>query len=90
MIEHIEVFNPGDWPSGSPQAHYAALMCNWSMAVGCLFAPRGARWGLDIGTRIAIVIALGLIATVLVAWVATRQLAQPAAAFRQRRATLRR
>ena len=77
---HIQVFNPADWPSGSPQARYAALI-QLPDASWLLFASRERSWGLDIGTRIAIIIALGLIATVLVAWLATRQLAQPLQRF---------
>ncbi|MGU3347241.1 ATP-binding protein [Pseudomonas monsensis] len=77
---HIQVFNPADWPSGSPLARYAALI-QLPDASWLLFASRERSWGLDIGTRIAIIIALGLIATVLVAWLATRQLAQPLQRF---------
>lgn len=76
----IEVFSPGDWPNGSPQAHYAAVVQlvdgSWLS-----FIPPERNWGLEFGVRIAIVIALGLIATLLVAWVATRQLANPLQRF---------
>lgn len=76
----IRVFNPGDWPSGSPLGRYAALI-QLPDASWLLFSSPERSWGLDIGTRIAIIIALGLIATVLVAWLATRQLAQPLQRF---------
>lgn len=76
----IEVFSPGDWPNGSPQAHYAAVVQlvdgSWLS-----FIPPERSWGLEFGVRIAIVIALGLIATLLVAWIATRQLANPLQRF---------
>lgn len=76
----IEVFSPGDWPNGSPQAHYAAVVQlvdgSWLS-----FIPPERSWGLEFGLRIVIVIALGLIATLLVAWVATRQLANPLQRF---------
>lgn len=76
----IEVFSPGDWPNGSPQAHYAAVVQlvdgSWLS-----FIPPERSWGLEFGVRIVIVIALGLIATLLVAWVATRQLANPLQRF---------
>ncbi|WP_095112116.1 ATP-binding protein [Pseudomonas sp. Irchel 3H7] len=76
----IEVFSPGDWPNGSPQAHYAAVLQlvdgSWLS-----FIPPERSWGLEFGVRIVIVIALGLIATLLVAWVATRQLANPLQRF---------
>ncbi|WP_277757896.1 ATP-binding protein [Pseudomonas sp. A34-9] len=76
----IEVFSPGDWPNGNPQAHYAAVVQlvdgSWLS-----FIPPERSWGLEFGVRIAIVIALGLIATLLVAWVATRQLANPLQRF---------
>ncbi|MFJ3007009.1 ATP-binding protein [Pseudomonas fluorescens] len=72
----IRVFNPADWPSGSPLARYAALI-QLPDASWLLFSSPERSWGLDIGTRIAIIIALGLIATVLVAWLATQQLAKP-------------
>ncbi|MGH8388225.1 MAG: ATP-binding protein [Pseudomonas sp.] len=76
----IEVFNPGDWPDGSPQAHYVALVQlrdgSWLS-----FTPPERSWGLDSRVRIAIIIGLGLIATLLVAWIATRQLANPLQRF---------
>lgn len=76
----IRVFNPADWPSGSQQGRYAALI-QLPDASWLLFSSKERSWGLDIGTRIAIIIALGLIATVLVAWLATRQLAKPLQRF---------
>lgn len=76
----IEAFNPGDWPGDNPQAHYAALVQlvdgSWLS-----FIPPERSWGLELSTRIAIIIALGLVATVLVAWIATRQLANPLQRF---------
>lgn len=76
----IEVLNPSDWPDDDPQAHYAALVQlvdgSWLS-----FIPPERSWGLEFGARIVIVIALGLIATLLVAWVATRQLANPLQRF---------
>nr|WP_218583280.1 ATP-binding protein [Pseudomonas atagonensis] len=76
----IEVFNPDDWPSNSPRAHYVALVQlvdgSWMS-----FTPPERSWGVDVGTRIAVIIALGLIATLLVAWIATRQLAKPLQRF---------
>lgn len=76
----IEVFSPGDWPKGSAQAHYAAVVQlvdgSWLS-----FIPPERSWGLEFGARIIIVIALGLIATLLVAWAATRQLANPLQRF---------
>lgn len=76
----IRVFNPADWPSGSPLARYAALI-QLPDASWLLFSSPERSWGLDIGTRIAIIIVLGLIATVLVAWLATQQLAKPLQRF---------
>lgn len=76
----IEAFNPGDWPNASPQAHYVALV-RLTDGSWMSFTPPERSWGLEIGTRIAIIIALGLIATLLVAWVATRQLANPLQRF---------
>ncbi|MDP9690265.1 UNVERIFIED_ORG: two-component system osmolarity sensor histidine kinase EnvZ [Pseudomonas mohnii] len=76
----IRVFNPGDWPDESPQAHYVALVelrdGSWLS-----FTPPERSWGLDSSVRIAIIIALGLVATLLVAWIATRQLASPLQRF---------
>jgi two-component system osmolarity sensor histidine kinase EnvZ len=76
----IQVFNPGDWPDDSPQAHYVALVQlrdgSWLS-----FTPPERSWGLDANVRIPIVIALGLVATLLVAWIATRQLANPLQRF---------
>lgn len=76
----IRVFNPADWPSDSPMGRYAALI-QLPDASWLLFSSPERSWGLDIGTRIAIIIALGLIATVLVAWLATQQLAKPLQRF---------
>ncbi|MFU2328943.1 ATP-binding protein [Pseudomonas sp. NFX98] len=76
----IETFNPSDWPDDSPYAHYVALVQlrdgSWLS-----FTPPERSWGLDSNVRIAIIIALGLIATLLVAWIATRQLANPLQRF---------
>ncbi|MGE8064202.1 ATP-binding protein [Pseudomonas sp. NPDC089569] len=76
----IDAFNPGDWPGESPQARYVALVRlvdgSWLS-----FTPPERSWGLDAPTRIAVIIVLGLIATLLVAWIATRQLANPLQRF---------
>jgi len=76
----FEVFNPDDWPAGSAQAHYVALIPltdgSWLS-----FTPPERSWGLTLNARIAVIVALGLIATLLVAWVATRQLARPLQRF---------
>lgn len=77
---NIQVFNPDDWPKNNPGARYAALVQlmdgSWLS-----FSPPERSWGVDVGTRIAVIIALGLIATLLVAWIATRQLAKPLQRF---------
>ena len=76
----IQVYGPADWPKGSPDAHYVALVQlrdgSWLS-----FIPPERSWGLDAPTRIAVIITLGLIATLLVAWLATRQLAKPLQRF---------
>jgi two-component system osmolarity sensor histidine kinase EnvZ len=76
----IEVFNPDDWPPGSAQAHYVALIPltdgSWLS-----FTPPERSWGLTLNARIAVIASLGLIATLLVAWIATRQLANPLQRF---------
>lgn len=76
----IDVFNPDDWPAGSPRAHYMALVRladdSWLS-----FTPPERSWGLSLNVRIAVIVALGLVATLLVAWLATRQLAQPLQRF---------
>jgi two-component system osmolarity sensor histidine kinase EnvZ len=76
----IEVFNPGDWPEDSDQARYVALVHlvdgSWLS-----FTPPERSWGLNARARIAVIIALGLVATLLVAWIATRQLANPLQRF---------
>ena len=76
----IEVFSPDDWPPGSTQAHYVALV---PLADGSwlTFTPPERSWGLSLDARIAVIIALGLVATLLVAWIATRQLANPLQRF---------
>lgn len=76
----IYAFNPDDWPDAHAQGHYMALM---QLADGSWlsFTPPERSWGLDAGTRIAVIIALGLVATLLVAWLATRQLANPLQRF---------
>lgn len=77
---NIQVFNPADWPSDNPRARYAALV-QLKDGSWLSFSPPERSWGVDIGTRIAVIIALGLIATLLVAWIATRQLAKPLQRF---------
>ncbi|WP_248920308.1 ATP-binding protein [Pseudomonas entomophila] len=76
----IEVYNPADWPAGSTEAHYAALVAlpdgSWLS-----FVPPQRSWGLSVTARLAVVIGLGLVATLLVAWWATRQLANPLQRF---------
>lgn len=76
----IEVFHPDDWPNDNPQARYVALVHlvdgSWLS-----FSPPERSWGLNARARIAVIIALGLVATVLVAWIATRQLANPLQRF---------
>lgn len=76
----IEAFNPSDWPAGSAQAHYGALV---RLADGSWlsFVPPERSWGLSAPARIAVILGLGLIATLLVAWLATRQLANPLQRF---------
>ncbi|PAV74595.1 hypothetical protein WR25_09410 [Diploscapter pachys] len=58
----IEVYNPDDWPKGSPEAHYVALVAladdSW-----LLFVPPERSWGLSVTARLAVVIGLGLVAT---------------------------
>ncbi|WDR35039.1 ATP-binding protein [Pseudomonas serboccidentalis] len=76
----VEAFSPALWPSGSPDGHYVALV-QLTDGSWLTFTPPGRSWGLPARTRIAIIIALGLIATVLVAWLATRQLAKPLQRF---------
>ncbi|MFW9082519.1 ATP-binding protein [Pseudomonas sp. P2757] len=76
----IDAFNPDDWPQGNPQAHYVALVRladdSWLS-----FTPPQRSWGLSFNLRIAVIIGLGLVATLLVAWIATRQLANPLQRF---------
>ncbi|VVO69219.1 Adaptive-response sensory-kinase SasA [Pseudomonas fluorescens] len=76
----IEVFHPSDWPKDSPQGRYVALVHlvdgSWLS-----FTPPERSWGLNASARIAVIIALGLVATLLVAWIATRQLANPLQRF---------
>jgi two-component system osmolarity sensor histidine kinase EnvZ len=76
----IEVFSPGDWPPGSPQAHYMALVPLADGSWLAFVAPERS-WGLSVQARIAVVFGLGLLATLLVAWLATRQLASPLQRF---------
>ncbi|WP_460419006.1 ATP-binding protein [Pseudomonas sp. microsymbiont 2] len=77
---YIEVYNPDAWPAGSTDGHYVALVAlpdrSW-----LLFVPPERSWGLSAAARLAVVIGLGLVATLLVAWLATRQLANPLQRF---------
>lgn len=77
---HIEVFQPDDWPSESPEAHYKMAM---QLADGSwmTFTPPYRSWGMSAGMRFTIIAALALIAALLVAWVGTRQLAGPLQRF---------
>lgn len=76
----IDVFNPSNWPADSPEARYVALV-RLTDGSWLTFTPPERSWGLDTRTRIAVIIALGLIATLLVAWIATRQLVNPLQRF---------
>lgn len=76
----IEVFHPGDWPKDSPQARYVALV-HLNDDSWLSFTPPERSWGLNASARIAVIIFLGLVATLLVAWIATRQLANPLQRF---------
>ncbi|BFT62786.1 ATP-binding protein [Pseudomonas moorei] len=76
----MEVFHPDDWPKDSSQARYVALV-HLGDGSWLSFTPPERSWGLNTGTRIAVIIALGLVATLLVAWIATRQLANPLQRF---------
>jgi two-component system osmolarity sensor histidine kinase EnvZ len=77
---NIQVYNPDDWPRDSPDAHYVALVQLRDGSWLSFLSPE-RTWGLRAPTRIAVIITLGLIATLLVAWLATRQLAKPLQRF---------
>lgn len=76
----IEVYRPSDWPNGSAQARYAVLI-EFGDGSWLSFVPPERSWGLNLPARIGVIIALGLIATLLVAWIATHQLAKPLQRF---------
>ena len=76
----IEVFQPDNWPAKSPQARYVMLL-QLSDNSWLSFTPPQRSWGMSSALRFAVVIALGLVATWLVAWFATRQLADPLQRF---------
>ncbi|KAB0494309.1 ATP-binding protein [Pseudomonas vancouverensis] len=76
----IDVFNPSDWPDNSTEARYVALV-RMDDGSWLSFTPPERSWGLNLPARLAVVITLGLIATLLVAWIATRQLANPIQRF---------
>ncbi|QXH33031.1 ATP-binding protein [Pseudomonas muyukensis] len=77
---HMEVFNPDNWPPGSPAAHYMALL-QLGDGSWLAFVPPERSWGLSLQARLAVILGLGLLATLLVAWLATRQLANPLQRF---------
>lgn len=76
----IEILQPANWPADSPHARYVMLVQladdSWLS-----FTPPQRSWGMSSALRFAIVIALGLVATWLVAWFATHQLANPLQRF---------
>jgi signal transduction histidine kinase len=76
----VEGFQPGDWPDNDPDAHYKLVM---QLADGSwlAFTPPHRSWGLSSGMRFTIIGILALIAALMVAWVATRQLAGPLQRF---------
>lgn len=76
----IEVFQPANWPDDHPQARYLMLV-QLSDDSWLSFNPPERSWGMSLGLRITVVVVLGLIATWLVAWLATRQLADPLQRF---------
>lgn len=76
----MAVYSPSDWPEPSPEAHYMAVV---KLADGSwlAFVAPERSWGLRMEARAAVIIALGLVAALLVAWLATRQLARPLQRF---------
>lgn len=79
-VRRMEAYMPSDWPG--PNGCYALLVQltdqSWLM-----FSSKSRNWGLDESTRNLIVIALVLVSTGLVAWIATRRLARPLQQFAQ-------
>ncbi|MEK1942905.1 MAG: ATP-binding protein [Pseudomonas sp.] len=72
----IEGFEPSEWPAPNDDRPYMLLIQLQDGSWLAFTAPYRS-WGLDPAQRYSIIFALGLIATLAVAWFATRRLATP-------------
>jgi methyl-accepting chemotaxis protein len=76
----VEAYSPKDWPGDKTQARYM-LVVELTDATWLVFSPSERTWGMSQLARSAVLVGLGLIAVLLVAWVATRRLASPLRRF---------
>jgi signal transduction histidine kinase len=76
----IEAYSPDDWPPPNRDRPYVMAMQLQDHSWLTFSAP-DRSWGLDATTRYSIILALGLIAALVVAWLATRRLATPLQLF---------
>ncbi len=76
----VEGYSPDDWPAPNRDRPYVLVMQLRDHSWLTFTAP-DRSWGLDPAVRLAIIVSLGLIAIIAVAWFATRQLALPLQQF---------
>lgn len=78
--QHLEAYQPADWPQQDGQYAMAMQLTDGSWL---MFSMPSRSWGLEHWARNLIVIVLVLLSTGLVALIATRRLARPLQTFAQ-------
>ncbi|WP_437879769.1 ATP-binding protein [Pseudomonas sp. LRF_L74] len=76
----IEALTPGEWPAGHAGDRYMVRVQLHDQSWVAFTTP-SRSWGLEQPGRYAIIIGLGLVSTLGVAWIATRRLARPLQQF---------
>ncbi|WP_431482290.1 ATP-binding protein [Pseudomonas solani] len=77
---HLEAYDPEDWPPPNADRPYQ-LLVKLHDGSWLEFSARYRSWGLDPEIRLGIIAGLALVASLAVAWVATRRLARPLESF---------
>jgi signal transduction histidine kinase len=80
LQRRVEAYAPDDWQGEDAQARYV-LAIQLSDATWLAFVAPVRTWGISQLARSGVLVVLGLIAALLVAWVATQRLAMPLRRF---------
>lgn len=75
-VSTIEAYSPDDWPAPNGDRPYVMVM-QLQDGSWLTFSAPDRSWGVSSQARYAIIFLLGLVATLAVAWFATRRLATP-------------